>query len=167
MSLKIRSGYAIWTASVLGLMTGCGEGASEGMEPEVTSDVQPPPLPSVGPQGENLQVQAAIYFLSANFEQVYGGKAFGWSCAPTAPEVPLYTTIWRHNGYVWEKVGERWGTTFRADIVSACGGNGAHGFIIPLSNSGPGYYRYKTESLQLIDGQYRSRTADLWFGTTS
>jgi hypothetical protein len=150
MSLTIRSSYAILTASVLGLMTGCGEEASDGMgmEPEVPSDMQQLPTPvqpqaPQAPPGEDFGVQAASG-ITGSFDGVWGGSAYGWSCLPGNTGAPTYVWIWRWNGYEWKLVGQQWSTLYRADIVSVCGGSGYHAFSIPLLNSARGWYAMTT-----------------------
>ncbi len=103
MSLTIRSSYAIVTASVLGLMTGCGEGASDGMEmePEVTSDVQQVPENFVLQQEpeETFEVQAArTPNKRGHFDEVRGGRANGWACGPRFPGAPAFIIVDYNNG---------------------------------------------------------------------
>jgi len=146
MSLKIRSGYAILTASVLGLMTGCGEGASDGMEmePEVISDVQQEPESSVLQQEpeETFEVQAArTPPARGSFDGVWGGRAYGWACAPRFPRNQVKIQVEYNNGRRFVTVGRGDANLYRADIVGLCGGNGAFGFSIPISTNNLGGYR--------------------------
>jgi len=150
MSLTIRSSYSILTASVLGLMTGCGEEASDGMgmEPEAPSDMQQLPTPvqpqAPQPPGENFEVQAASG-ITGSFDGVWGGTAYGWSCLPGSPGVPTYTWIWRWNASKrdYDLVAQQWSTLPRADIASVCGGSPYHAFAIPTLNSKFGYYAFQ------------------------
>ena len=146
MSLKIRSSYAILTASVLGLMTGCGEGASDGMEmePEVTSDVQQVPENFVLQQEpeETFEVQAArTPNKRGHVDGIWGGRVNGWACGPRYPGTPALIVVEHNNGRRWTEVGRGWANLYRPDIINLCGGSGAHGFSIPISTNGFGSYK--------------------------
>ena len=146
MSLTIRSSYAILTASILGLMTGCGEGASDGMEmePEMISDVQQEPESSVLQQEpeETFEVQAArTPAVRGHFDGVWGGRAHGWACAPRFPRNAVKVVIEYNTGRNFVTVGRGDANLYRPDIVGLCGGNGAFGFSIPLSTNNFGGYR--------------------------
>jgi len=153
MSLKIRSGYAILTASVLGLMTGCGEGASEGMEPEVTSDVQQVPENSFPlqrpPPEESAEVQAAqgvMTYSIGYLDRVQGGRAYGWACmlSTGAQVARIYIDIW--DGYAgrWnENVGNGPANLYRPGVEPHCKGNANRGFDFPINTNNYGYYRMR------------------------
>jgi hypothetical protein len=152
MSLKVRSSYAILTASILALMTGCGEGASDGMEmePEVTSDVQQVPENFVPlqkpPQEETSEVQAAQGVMNHSIgylDRVQGAHAFGWVCMlySDAGVVRVYIDYW--DGSRWIEVGNGTATQYRPGVEPHCRGSANHGFTIPLGTNNYGYYRMR------------------------
>ena len=164
MSLKVRSGYAVLTASVLALMTGCGEGASDGMEmqPEATSDVQQVPenfVPLQKPPEETSEVQAAngvMTYSIGYLDRVQGAHAFGWACMLSTGNsvVQIYIDFWDGSRWI-ENVGRGTATQYRPGVEPHCKGNANRGFTIPLSTNNYGYYR-----MRVLGYAYNSFTLD-------
>jgi len=151
MSLKVRSGYAILTASIFALMTGCGEGASDGMEmqPDVTSDVQQVPESSVSlqrPPEETSEVQAAqgvMRYSIGYLDRVQGARAYGWACmlGSGANVVQIYVDYW--DGSRWLEVGRGRANLYRPGVEPHCRGNANRGFDFPIGTNNYGYYRMR------------------------
>ena len=138
MRLATRSICAIFAASVLGLMTGCGEVSSEGMEiePEVTSEAE-----------------SAYVGINGYFEKVQGGTAYGWFCVPSAPSVPIYVYVYYISGSAYVPVGQGYATTYRADLAARCGGSAAHALNLSISTNAYGLYYWDTGSLETVNGE--------------
>jgi hypothetical protein len=140
---------AVRLTSVLALTAlaaACGGEPTEAQAEAAPPAVSDAPAVDPGQVTQDVSVVCPQCVSYGDFWSVNAGWANGYACAPYYP-TQYYTVrifLQNRNGG-WDPIGTGTAQQYQSSIFSICGGAAPHsyyhGFGVPVSYSGPGYYK--------------------------